>query len=185
MRRDDQAIGAGRIAGRLATAFAARVATILASARPSVVSMRFVADDGSNHFHGATACGHPGAEVDRERRGCFEADEAAPVSPYGRLACDTTPAFALGTVRVVERGDPERRFFERFIAAYASDLPGRPHGLFPRLRRTTVYGPDVASICGTFTRLPAADERWPVALTRTPGADRSARASSIATEARP
>ena len=73
-------------------------------------------------MHTASARGHLRANIEKERRVCFEIDEQEGVFDYGRFECDSGLAYRsvclFGQIRIVENRDIKQRFCEALMAKY-------------------------------------------------------------------
>jgi uncharacterized protein len=122
------------------------------------------------------------ANIDRERRVCFQIDEEQGVFDYGRSECDSGRAYRsvclFGRIRIVEDGGVKQRFCEASMAKYGKPETQRAKGFFPRIDIITVYAVAVERMTGKEQALPPLSEQWP-AKDRTKTPNTSLRADSV------
>ncbi|MBK8740929.1 MAG: pyridoxamine 5'-phosphate oxidase family protein [Betaproteobacteria bacterium] len=155
--------------------FSGRLATIGPDGWPYIVPLLYVWINGEIWVHNTRARGHLRANVDHERRVCFELDDAGEVFAYGRYECDTTVAYrsvvVFGHIRVVEDRRQKEAFFDALMGKYGDPGWDRPKGFFPRLDEVTVYAIAIERMTGKETALPSMENRWPtVDNTKSPDA---------------
>jgi hypothetical protein len=96
------------------------------------------------YLHTTSAGGHLRANIERDRRVCFEIDEQEGVFDYGRFECDSGLAYRsvclFGRIRIVDDREVKQRFCEALMAKYGKPETKRPKGFFPRIDVITVYG---------------------------------------------
>ncbi len=174
LRRTDKAMTREEIEGFLMGAFCGRTATVGPDGYPYVVPNLFIWADGQVFLHTAQGAGHFIANVRHADRVSFEVDEPGEVFPYGHVECDTSVSYRsvvlFGRIRVIEDDAQKIKFYEGFMAKYASaDSWGRERGSFPRIGGTIVYAITPELMTGKHGRLPVPAERWPhLNLTRSP-----------------
>ncbi|MBK9607880.1 MAG: pyridoxamine 5'-phosphate oxidase family protein [Betaproteobacteria bacterium] len=155
--------------------FSGRLATVGPDGWPYIVPLLYVWINGEIWVHNTRARGHLRANVDHERRVCFELDDAGEVFAYGRYECDTTVAYrsvvVFGHIRVVEDRRQKEAFFDALMAKYGDPGWDRPKSFFPRLDEVTVYAIAIERMTGKETALPSMENRWPtVDNTKSPDA---------------
>ena len=100
---------------------------------PPAVSL----DERRSVLHTTSARGHLRANIERERRVCFEIDEQEGVFDYGRFECDSGLAYRsvclFGRIRIVDDREVKQRFCESLMAKYGKPETKRPKGFFPRI----------------------------------------------------
>jgi nitroimidazol reductase NimA-like FMN-containing flavoprotein (pyridoxamine 5'-phosphate oxidase superfamily) len=175
VRRKDKEMSAAEVAALLRRAMLAHFATVGADGMPYVVPNLFVYEGGKIFLHTTAISGHFRSNILQSPRISFAISEMGQVFPYGEFACDTSVSYAsvvgFGAARIESESAEKSRFFDRFLAKYASPAWQRPSGFYPRLDEVTVYRIDPERITGKKGPLPAIEEQWP-ALNRTksPGA---------------
>ncbi|MBK7472944.1 MAG: pyridoxamine 5'-phosphate oxidase family protein [Betaproteobacteria bacterium] len=155
--------------------FSGRLATVGPDGWPYIVPLLYVWINGEIWVHNTRARGHLRANVDHERRVCFELDDAGEVFAYGRYECDTTVAYrsvvVFGHIRVVEDRQQKAAFFDALMGKYGDPGWDRPKSFFPRLDEVTVYAIAIERMTGKETALPSMENRWPtVDNTKSPDA---------------
>lgn len=170
LRRTDKAMAQARAIETLARGFCGRLATVGADGSPYCVPLLYVYEDGEVLVHNAGGRGHLRANVDHDKRVCFEVDEPGQVFDYGRFECDSSVAYrsviVFGTIRIVEDAAAKQRFFDALLAKYGKPNSGRPKGFYPRLDQITLYAITIERMTGKETPLPNIAEQWP-AMDRT------------------
>jgi uncharacterized protein len=159
----------------LARGFCGRLATVGADGSPYCVPLLYVSMDGRIYLHNTAARGHLRANVEHEKRVCFEVDEPGEVFNYGRFECDSSVAYrsviVFGTIAFVTDRQTKQRFCEALMAKYGKPDSGRPQAFFPRLDLITVYALTVERMTGKETPLPDVSQQWPaVDMTKSPNA---------------
>jgi nitroimidazol reductase NimA-like FMN-containing flavoprotein (pyridoxamine 5'-phosphate oxidase superfamily) len=172
LRRADRVMPEDRARQFLVRGFSGRLATIGEDGFPYCVPLLYVWMDDQLFVHTTSAPGHFRANVEWERRVCFEVDEPEQVFDYGRFECDSGLAYSsvvlFGTIRIIEERAVKQRFCEMLMQKYGK-AEGRPKNFFPRLDIITVYAIAVERITGKQQTLPA--QQWPVVdFTKTPDA---------------
>lgn len=183
VRRADRLMAEERVLETLARGFCGRLATVSEDGSPYCVPLLYVWMDGQVYLHNTSARGHLRANVEREKRVCFEVDEPGQVFEYGRFECDSSVAYrsviVFGTIHVVTDRQMKQRFCEALMAKYGKADGGRPKGFFPRLDLITVYAITVERATGKETPLPEASQQWPALdMTKSPNARAPDRASA-------
>jgi nitroimidazol reductase NimA-like FMN-containing flavoprotein (pyridoxamine 5'-phosphate oxidase superfamily) len=170
LRRSDKAMAEAHAIETLAHGFCGRLATVGADGSPYCVPLLYIYADGEVLVHNAKGRGHLRANVDHDKRVCFEVDEPGAVFDYGRFECDSSVAYrsviVFGTFRIVEDDSAKRRFFDALLAKYGKPDSGRPKGFYPRLDQITLYAIAIERMSGKETPLPDIAEQWP-AMDRT------------------
>jgi nitroimidazol reductase NimA-like FMN-containing flavoprotein (pyridoxamine 5'-phosphate oxidase superfamily) len=115
------------------------------------------------------------ANIERDRRVCFEIDEQEGVFDYGRFECDSGLAYRsvclFGRIRIVDDKEVKQRFCEALMEKYGKAETKRPKGFFPRINVITVYAIAVERVTGKECPLPPLSEQWPAKdRTKTPNA---------------
>lgn len=178
-RRTDRMMSDERALETLAQGYSGRLATVSEDGFPYCIPLLYLWMDGEVYLHTTSARGHLRANIEQERRVCFEMDEEQGVFDYGRFECDSGLAYRsaclFGRIRIVEDRDIKQRFCEALMAKYGK--PGtkpetrRPKGFFPRIDIITVYAIAVERMTGKETALPPLSEQWPAKdRTKTPNA---------------
>ena len=115
------------------------------------------------------------ANIESDRRVCFEVDEQEGVFDYGRFECDSGLAYRsvclFGRIRSVDDKKAKQRFCEALMAKYGKPETQRPKGFFPRIDVITVYAISVERMTGKEQSMPPLSEQWPAKdRTKTPNA---------------
>jgi uncharacterized protein len=164
VRRSDKLMSDERAVAMLARGFCGRLATVGPDGSPYCVPLLYVWIGGEVWVHNVAA-GHLRANIEHDKRVCFEIDEGGAVFDYGRFECDTSVAYrsvvVFGTIRQIIETPQRRAFFDALMAKYARPDSGRPKGFYPRLDDVAVYVIAVARITGKETPLPDVGEQWP------------------------
>jgi nitroimidazol reductase NimA-like FMN-containing flavoprotein (pyridoxamine 5'-phosphate oxidase superfamily) len=142
---------------------------------PYCIPLLYLWMDGEVYLHTTSARGHLRANIEKERRVCFEIDEEQGVFDYGRFECDSGLAYRsvclFGRIRIVEDREIKQRFCETLMAKYGKPDTRRPQGFFPRIDVITVYAIAVERMTGKEQTLPPLSEQWPALdRTKTPNA---------------
>ena len=165
LRRTDKQMTEAHALEILARGFCGRIASVGADGWPYCVPLLYVWANGEVHIHNAAAHGHLRANVEHDRRVCFEVDEAGEVFDYGRFECDSSVAYrsviVFGTIRIVEDDAAKQKFFDALLAKYGKPNSVRPKHFYPRLDDVTVYAVAPERVTGKETPLPAVAEQWP------------------------
>jgi uncharacterized protein len=159
----------------LARGYSGRLATVSEDGFPYCIPLLYLWINGEVYLHATSAAGHLRANVERDRRVCFEIDEQEGVFDYGRFECDSGLAYRsvclFGRIRIVEDREAKQRFCEALMAKYGKPETKRPKGFFPRIDVITVYAIAVERMTGKETALPSLSEQWPARdRTKTPSA---------------
>lgn len=175
IRRADRVMSEQRTLETLARGYSGRLATVSEDGFPYCIPLLYLWIDGEVHLHTASAGGHLRANIDRDRRVCFEVDEQEGVFDYGRFECDSGLAYRsvclFGRIRIVEDRQARQRFCEALMEKYGKPETRRTKGFFPRLDIITVYALAVERMTGKETPLPPLSEQWPAKdRTKTPHA---------------
>jgi uncharacterized protein len=175
IRRADRAMSDERTLETLAQGYSGRLATVSEDGFPYCVPLLYLWLDGEVYFHTTSAGGHLRANIERERRVCFEVDEQEGVFDYGRFECDSGLAYRsvclFGRIRIVDDRAIKQRFCEALMAKYRKPETKRPKGFFPRIEAITVYAIAVERMTGKEHPLPPLSEQWPAKdRTKTPNA---------------
>src|SRR6202521_3642321 len=175
IRRADRAMSDERTLETLAQGYSGRLATVSEDGFPYCVPLLYLWLDGEVYFHTTSAGGHLRANIERERRVCFEVDEQEGVFDYGRFECDSGLAYRsvclFGRIRIVDDREVKQRFCEALMAKYGKPETKRPKGFFPRIDVITVYAIAVERMTGKEQSLPPLSEQWPAKdRTKTPNA---------------
>lgn len=175
IRRADRAMSDERILETLARGYSGRLATVSEDGFPYCIPLLYVWIDGEVYLHTASARGHLRANIERDRRVCFEVDEQEGVFDYGRFECDSGLAYRsvclFGRIRIVDDTEVKQRFCEALMAKYGKPETRRPKGFFPRIDVITVYAITVERMTGKEQALPPLSEQWPAKdRTKTPNA---------------
>src|SRR5205814_9995596 len=148
LRRADRMMSEQRAYEMLAHGFSGQLATVGEDGYPYCIPLLYIWLDGEVHVHTSSAKGHFRANLERERRVCFEIDEPDQVFDYGRFECDSGLAYKsvilFGKIRIVEEKAAKQQFCEALMAKYGKPDTGRPKGFFPRIDMITVYARDRA-----------------------------------------
>jgi nitroimidazol reductase NimA-like FMN-containing flavoprotein (pyridoxamine 5'-phosphate oxidase superfamily) len=175
VRRKDKEMSEAEVEALLRRAMLAHFATAGADGMPYVVPNLFLYDVGKIYLHTTAAAGHFGANVAQSPRISFAVSDMGAIFPYGEFECDTSASYAsvvgFGTVHVEADAADKARFFDRFLAKYASPTWQRPKSFYPRLDEVTVYRIDPIRVTGKKGPLPPLAEQWPARnRTKSPGA---------------
>ncbi|MEH2558059.1 nitroimidazol reductase NimA-like FMN-containing flavoprotein (pyridoxamine 5'-phosphate oxidase superfamily) [Bradyrhizobium algeriense] len=175
VRRADRMMSDEHALETLARGFSGRLASVSEDGFPYCIPLLYLWMDGELYLHTTSARGHLRANIEKERRVCFEVDEQEGVFDYGRFECDSGLAYRsvclFGRIRVVEDRDIKQRFCEALMAKYGKPETLRPKGFFPRIDVITVYAIMAERISGKETALPPLSEQWPAKdRTKTPNA---------------
>ena len=175
VRRKDKEMDAAEVEALLRRAALAHFATLGADGAPYVVPNLFVYDGGKVYLHTTAASGHFRANVTHSPRISFAISEMGEVFPYGEFECDTTLSYAsvigFGIIHIEADRAEKARFFDRFLAKYASPTWQRPKSFYPRLDEVVVYRIEPERVTGKKGPLPPLGEQWPARnLTKSPGA---------------
>jgi len=161
----------------LARAYCGRLATVGADGWPYVVPLLHVFSGDTLLVHNTGLRGHLRANIERDPRVCYEADEPGEVFPYGRFECDTSISYrsvvAFGRARIVADEAEKSAFFDALMGKYADRSWERPKSVYPRLADATVYAIAIEKLTGKEGPLPSREARWPaVDNTKSPNAGR-------------
>lgn len=175
IRRADRMMSDERAREALAQGYSGRLATVSEDGFPYCIPLLYLWMNDEVYLHTASARGHLRANIERERRVCFEIDEQQGVFDYGRFECDSGLAYRsvclFGRIRIVEDEQAKQRFCEALMAKYGKPGTERPKGFFPRIDAITVYAIAVERVTGKETALPPLSEQWPAKdRTKTPNA---------------
>jgi nitroimidazol reductase NimA-like FMN-containing flavoprotein (pyridoxamine 5'-phosphate oxidase superfamily) len=175
MRRADRATSDQHALETLTQGYSGRLATVSEDGYPYCIPLLYLWIDGEVYLHTTSARGHLRANIERERRVCFQVDEQQGVFDYGRFECDSGLAYRsvclFGRIRIVDDGTVKQRFCEALMAKYGKPETERPKGFFPRIDAITVYAIAVERITGKEQSLPPLCEQWPAKdRTKTPNA---------------
>lgn len=175
VRRADRMMSDQRVLETLARGYSGRLATVSEDGFPYCIPLLYLWMNGEVYLHTTSAAGHLRANIDRERRVCFQIDEEQGVFDYGRFECDSGLAYRsvclFGRIRIVEDRDVKQRFCEALMAKYGKPETKRPKGFFPRIDIITVYAVAVERMTGKEQALPPLSEQWPAKdRTKTPNA---------------
>jgi uncharacterized protein len=175
IRRADRSMSDERALETLAQGYSGRLATVSEDGFPYCIPLLYLWIGGEVYLHTTSARGHLRANIERERRVCFEVDEQQGVFDYGRFECDSGLAYRsvclFGRIRTVEDRKIKQRFCEALMAKYGKPGTLRPKGFFPRIDAITVYAIAVERITGKEMVLPPLSEQWPAKdRTKTPNA---------------
>ncbi len=175
VRRADRMMSAERALETLANGYSGRLATVSGDGFPYCIPLLYLWMSGELYVHTASARGHLRANIEKERRVCFEIDEHEGVFDYGRFECDSGLAYRsvclFGQIRIVEDEDIKQRFCEALMEKYGKPESQRPKGFFPRIDVITVYAITVDRMTGKEMALPPLSEQWPAKdRTKTPNA---------------
>ena len=78
---------------------------------------------------------------------------------------------SIGIIHIEADRAEKARFFDRFLAKYASPTWQRPKSFYPRLDEVVVYRIEPERVTGKKGPLPPLGEQWPARnLTKSPGA---------------
>jgi uncharacterized protein len=165
MRRTDRVMSEGRTLETLANAYSGRLATVSKDGFPYCIPLLYLWLDGEVYFHTTGARGHLRANVENNRRVCFQVDEQEGVFDYGRFECDSGLAYRsvclFGQIRIVDDKEAQQRFCEALMAKYGKPGTRRPKGFFPRIDAITLYAIAVERMTGKEQSLPPLSEQWP------------------------
>ncbi len=175
LRRTDKLMTEAQALEFLARGFCGRIASVGPDGWPYCVPLLYVWMVGEVWVHNAATSGHFRANVEHNKRVCFEVDEAGEVFDYGRFECDSSVAYrsviVFGTVRIVDDRPAKQQFFDALMAKYGKPDSGRPKHFYPRLDQIALYAITPERITGKETPLPAVSEQWPARdRTKSPGA---------------
>lgn len=175
LRRSDRMMSHDRTLETLAHGYSGRLATVSEDGFPYCIPLLYLWIDGKVCLHTSSAAGHLRANIQRDRRVCFEVDEQEGVFDYGRFECDSGLAYRsvclFGRIRIVEDRHAKQRFCEALMEKYGKPGTERPKGFFPRIDVITVYAIAVERITGKEMPLPPLSEQWPAKdRTKTPNA---------------
>jgi nitroimidazol reductase NimA-like FMN-containing flavoprotein (pyridoxamine 5'-phosphate oxidase superfamily) len=164
-----------RVLETLARGYSGRLATVSEDGFPYCIPLLYLWMNGEVYLHTTSAVGHLRANIDRERRVCFQIDEEQGVFDYGRFECDSGLAYRsvclFGRIRIIEDRHVKQRFCEALMAKYGKLETERPKGFFPRIDIITVYAVAVERMTGKEQALPPLSEQWPAKdRTKTPNA---------------
>ena len=167
IRRADRMMSDERVLLTLARGYSGRLATVSEDGFPYCIPLVYL--------HTTSAGGYLRANIDRERRVCFQIDEEQGVFDYGRFECDSGRAYRsvclFGRIRIVEDRDVKQRFCEASMAKYGKPEIQRAKGFFPRIDIITVHAVAVERMTGKEQALPPLSEQWPAKdRTKTPNA---------------
>lgn len=158
LRRSDKQMSDVAALDFLRQAFCLRIGTVGADGWPYVLPLLFVVLDGDVFVHTTSAEGHFRDNLRGGTKVCLEIDEPGEVFAYGRTACDTSISYrsliAFGTIRDIEDRNEKTRFCNELMAKYATRVPERPQGVFPRLDQIRVYAISIERISGKQSSLP-------------------------------
>ncbi|MCP3470415.1 pyridoxamine 5'-phosphate oxidase family protein [Bradyrhizobium sp. CCGUVB1N3] len=175
IRRADRAMSHERMLEMLAQGYSGHLATVSEDGFPYCIPLLYLWIDGEVYLHTTGARGHLRANIERDRRVCFEIDEHDGVFDYGRFECDSGLAYRSiclsGRIRIVDDRDIKQRFCEALMVKYGKPETTRPKGFFPRLDLITVYAIAIERMTGKETSMPPLSEQWPAMdRTKTPNA---------------
>jgi nitroimidazol reductase NimA-like FMN-containing flavoprotein (pyridoxamine 5'-phosphate oxidase superfamily) len=175
IRRADKAMSNERILEMLAQGYSGCLATVSEDGFPYCIPLLYLWLGGEVYLHTTNARGHLRANIERDRRVCFEIDEQDGVFDYGRFECDSGLAYRsvclFGRIRIVEDREAQQRFCEELMAKYGKRETKRLKGFFPRIDAITVYAITVERMTGKEQPLPPLSEQWPAKdRTKTPNA---------------
>jgi uncharacterized protein len=175
IRRADRVMSERRMLETLARGHSGRLATTSADGFPYCIPLLYLWMDGKVYLHTTSARGHLRANIERDRRACFEIDEQEGVFDYGRFECDSGLAYRsvclFGRIGIIDDGELKQRFCEALMEKYGKPETRRPKGYFPRIDLITVYALTVERMTGKEQPLPPLSEQWPAKdRTRTPNA---------------
>ena len=168
IRRADRAMSEARTLETFVRGYSGRLATVSEDGFPYCIPLLYLWIDGEVFLHTTSVGGHLRANIERERRVCFEVDEQEGVFDYGRFECDSGLAYRsvclFGRIRIVDDRKVKQRFCEALMEKY-----GKPE--IPRLDAITVYAIAVERMTGKEHPLPPLSEQWPAKdRTKTPHA---------------
>jgi len=175
IRRADRVMSDERTLETLARGYSGRLATVSEDGFPYCIPLLYLWIDGEVYVHTTSTRGHLRANVERDRRVCFEVDEQEGVFDYGRFECDSGLAYrsicVFGRIRIVDDKEVKQRFCEALMAKFGKPETKRPKGFFPRIDAITVYAIAVERMTGKEQSLPPLSEQWPAKdSTKTPNA---------------
>jgi uncharacterized protein len=175
IRRADRAMSDERTLETLAQGYSGHLATVSEDGFPYCIPLLYLWINGEVYLHTASAGGHLRANIERDRRVCFEIDEQEGVFDYGRFECDSGLAYRsvclFGRIRIVDDREAKQRFCEALMTKYGKPETQRPKGFFPRIDVITVYAITVERMTGKEQALPPLSEQWPAKdRTKTPNA---------------
>ncbi len=175
IRRADRAMSEERILETVARGYSGRLATVSEDGFPYCIPLLYLWMSGELFLHTTSAQGHLRANIERDRRVCFEVDEQEGVFDYGRFECDSGLAYRsvclFGRIRIVGDKEVKQRFCEALMAKYGKPETKRTKGFFPRIDVITVYAIAVERMTGKEQSLPPLSEQWPAKdRTKTPNA---------------
>jgi uncharacterized protein len=158
IRRADRSMSPERTLETLARGYSGRLATVSEDGFPYCIPLLYLWMNGEVYLHTTSARGHLRANIERERRVCFEIDEQEGVFDYGRFECDSGLAYRsvclFGRIRIVDDREVKQRFCESLMAKYGKPETKRPKGFFPRIDVITVYAIALERITGKEQALP-------------------------------
>jgi nitroimidazol reductase NimA-like FMN-containing flavoprotein (pyridoxamine 5'-phosphate oxidase superfamily) len=175
MRRTDRVMSEERSLETLTIGYSGHLATVSEDGFPYCIPLLYLWLDGEVYFHTTGARGHLRANVEKDRRVCFQTDEQEGVFDYGRFECDTGLAYRsvclFGQIRIVDDKEAKQRFCEALMAKYGKPETRRPKAFFPRIDAITLYAIAVERMTGKEQSLPPLSEQWPAKdRTMTPNA---------------
>src|SRR5580700_9504508 len=116
IRRVDRAMSDERSLETLARGYSGRLATVSEDGFPYCIPLLYLWLDGEVYLHTTSAGGHLRANIERDRRVCFEIDEQEGVFDCGRFECDSGLAYRsvclFGLIRIVGDREAKQRFCE-------------------------------------------------------------------------
>ena len=158
IRRADKQMSDAAALDFLAQSFCLRIGTLGTDGWPYVLPLLFVIIEGEAFVHTTAANGHFRSNVRDGAKVCLEIDEPGEVFGYGHTECDTSLSYrsliAFGLIRDVDDRELKARFCTELMIKYAGHVPGRPHGVFPRLDHIRVYAIAIERISGKQSALP-------------------------------
>jgi uncharacterized protein len=129
-RRADRAMSHERTLETVAQGYSGRLATVSEHGFPYCIPLLYLWINGEVYLHTASGGGHLRANVERDRRVCFEIDEQEGVFDYGRFECDSGLAYRsvclFGQIRIVDDREVKQRFCEALMAKYGKPETKRP-----------------------------------------------------------
>jgi nitroimidazol reductase NimA-like FMN-containing flavoprotein (pyridoxamine 5'-phosphate oxidase superfamily) len=162
IRRADRMMSDERVLLTLARGYSGRLATVSEDGFPYCIPLLYLWMNGEVYWRTTSAGGYLRANIDRERRVCFQIDEEQGVFDYGRFECDSGRAYRsvclFGRIRIVEDRDVKQRFCEASMAKYGKPETQRAKGLFPRIDIITVYAVAIERMTGKEQALPPLSE---------------------------
>jgi uncharacterized protein len=119
IRRADRAMSDERMLA-LARGYSGRLATVSEDGFPYCIPLLYLWINGEVYLHTTSARGHLRANIERDRRVCFEVDEHEGVFDYGRFECDSGLAYRsvclFGWIQIVDDKEVKQRFCEALMA---------------------------------------------------------------------